>query len=110
MYVEHDEPEEPDVIRTGNKVVEADRSYEFVQLSLTREIEPVEVKIGEELYRLSEREMLFLAKVNWLLDRRHYHPDQPFWKFADKRAAVDWESGEPESDEDEEPDLTGFSL
>lgn len=108
MYVKHDNPDEADLIRSGSQVVEADRSYEFVQLRLSRDIEAVEVRLGEEFFRLSEREMLFLAKVNWLLDRRHYHPDQPFWKFADKRATVDWKSGEPE--EDDEPDLSGFSL
>ena len=108
MYVKHDNPDEADLIRSGSQVVEADRSYEFVQLRLSRDIEPVEVRLGEEFFRLSTREMLFLAKVNWLLDRRHYHPDQPFWKFADKRAAVDWDTGEPE--EGGEPDLSGFNL
>jgi len=55
--------------------------------------------------------MLFLAKVNWLLDRRHYHPDDEFWMNVDRYTAVDWETGEPETDENnDEPDLSGFSL
>lgn len=114
MYAKHDDPEEADKIRGGGGVTETDKSYEFVQLRLNRETEPVEVAIGGETYRLTEREMLFLAKVKWLLNRRDYHPDQPFWMFADKRAAVDWKTGEPEqeeeSDDDDEPDLDSFNL
>lgn len=115
MYFKHDDPDEPDVKRGGGGVRETDRSYEFVQLNLRRDVDPIEVSIGGETFRLTEREMLFLAKVKWLLDRRHYHPDRPFWMYADKRAAVDWKTGEPntdesESDEDSEPDLGGFSV
>jgi len=113
MYAKHDDPDEADKIRGGGGVTETDRSYEFVQLQLRRDTEPVEVAIEGEVYRLTEREMLFLAKVKWLLNRRHYHPDRPFWMFADKRAAVDWRTGEPEQEEesdDDEPDLDSFSL
>src|SRR6056297_408996 len=111
MYAKTDDPESADVVRSGSKVVEADRSFEFVQLRLNRDIEPVTVSIGGESFRLSEREMLFLAKVNWLLDRRHYHPDDEFWMNVDQYTAVDWETGEPDTDESEdEPDLSGFSL
>jgi len=111
MYAKTDDKDSPDVIRSGSKVVEADRSFEFVQLKINREIEPVTVSINGESYRLTEREMLFLGKVNWLLDRRHYHPDDEFWMNVDQYTAVDWESGEPITDESEdEPDLSGFSL
>lgn len=115
MYAATDDPEESDVRRSGSGVVETDRSYEFVQLRINREIEPVEVSFSGETFRLSEREMLFLAKVNWLLDRREYHPDQPFWKFADKRASVDWQTGEPEepdsaSENEDDRDVDNFSL
>jgi hypothetical protein len=41
--------------------------------------------------------MLFLAKVKWLLHRRHYHPDEPFWMYVDKWADVDVTSGKPDS-------------
>lgn len=111
MYTKNDDPEENDVRRRGNGVQETDRSYEFVQLRLNRDTDPVTVSIGGSSYRLSEREMLFLAKVKWLLGRREYHSDMPFWKYADKRASVDWRTGEPETDEDEnEPDLDNFSI
>ncbi len=115
MYAKHDDPDKADKIRGGGGITETDKSYEFVQLQLRRDVEPVEVRIEGETYRLTEREMLFLAKIKWLLGRRHYHPDQPFWYFADKRAAVDWKSGEPldsgdDSDDDDEPDLSKFSL
>jgi hypothetical protein len=114
MYAKHDDPDEADKIRSGGGVTETDKSYEFVQLQLRRDTEPVEVSIHGETYRLTEREMLFLAKIKWLLNRRHYHPDQPFWMFADKRASVDWKTGEPEQeeseDEDDGPDLDSFEL
>lgn len=114
MYVKHDDPDEPDYRRGGGGVVETDKSYEFVQLQIRRDIDPIEVGIGGETFRLTEREMLFLAKVKWLLNRRHFHPDEPFWMYADKRAAVDHISGEPEveeeDDSDDEPDLDKFSL
>lgn len=110
MYVKHDDPDEPDYQRGGGGVVETDRSYEFVQLSLTRDVDPIEVSISGDTFRLTEREMLFLAKVKWLLNRRHYHPDEPFWMYADKRAAVDWKTGEPEQEDEDEPSRDIFNL
>lgn len=116
MYAKNDDPEEKDKIRGGaSGVKETDKSYEFVQLHLRRDTEPVEVSIDGDFYRLTEREMLFLAKIKWLLNRRAYHPDKPFWMFADKRAAVNWKTGEPRQDDDsddddEQPDLSNFSL
>lgn len=112
MYTRHNDPDKPDKKRGGGGITETDRSYEFVQLSLRRDIEPIEVTIRGETYRLTEREMLFLAKVKWLLNRREHHPDKPFWKFADQYAAVDWQTGEPETDDedDDKPDPDEFSL
>lgn len=106
MYVKHDDPDEPDVRRSGSDVVETDRSREFVELNIRRDIDPIEVGIGGDTYRLTEREMLFLAKVKWLLNRRHFHPDRPFWMYADKRAAVDHITGGPESEESDDGDDT----
>jgi len=110
MYAKTDDPDSADVVRSGSGVVEADRSFEFVQLYLNREIEPVTVSINGESFRLSEREMLFLGKVNWLLDRRHYHHDDEFWMNVDQYTAVDWETGEAVEQEENEPDLSKFSL
>lgn len=110
MYAKTDDPDSADVVRSGSGVVEADRSFEFVQLYLNREIEPVTVSINGESFRLSEREMLFLGKVNWLLDRRHYHPDDEFWMNVEQYTAVDWETGEPVEQDEDEPDLSKFSL
>jgi len=110
MYAKTDDPDSADVVRSGSGVVEADRSFEFVQLYLNRDIEPVTVSINGESFRLSEREMLFLGKVNWLLDRRHYHPDDEFWMNVDQYTAVDWETGEPVEQDEDEPDLSKFSL
>ena len=110
MYTRHNDPDEGDYKRGGGGVRQTDRSFEFVQLNLRRDIEPIEVTIGGEKYRVTEREMLFLAKVKWLLNRRHHHPDRPFWMYADKWASVDSETGEPLEDEDDEPDLDNFDL
>jgi len=110
MYLKHNDPSEPDYKRGTGGVIETDQSYEFVQLQLRRDIEPVRITIKENTYRLTEREMLFLAKVKWLLNRRQHHPDKPFWMWTDKRASVDAETGEPESEEDDEPDLDKFEL
>ena len=111
LYTKDDDPDEGDYQREGGDVVKKDTSYEFVDLNLNRDIEPVEVGINGQRYRLSEREMLFLAKVKWLLNRRHYHPDEPFWRYADQWASVDEETGEPGAiEEDEKPDLDTFSI
>lgn len=111
MYLRHNDPDEPDKKRGGGGVRETDRSYEFVQLSLRRDIESVEVVIHGETYRLTEREMLFLAKVKWLLNRRDHHPDEPFWMYVDKWASVNSTTGEPETvKEDDKPDPDEFDL
>jgi hypothetical protein len=115
MYAQTDDPEEVDVMRSGSSVEEVDKSYEFVELNVRRDTNRITVSINGKSYKLSEREMLFLGKVKWLLGRRHYHPDTEFWMNADQYAAVDWETGEPMVDEDEdderdEPDLDTFDL
>lgn len=114
MYAKHDDPDEKDVIRGSGGVRETDRSYEFVQLNLNRETEPVNVVIEGEPYKLTEREMLFLAKVKWLLNRREYYPDRPFWMFIERKYTenIDWKTGEYTGDESEERDhsLDGFNL
>jgi hypothetical protein len=116
LYTKHNNPEEGDYKRGGGGVRKTDTSYEFVQLSLQRDVTPVEVSVGGSTVQLTEREILFLAKVKWLLNRREHHSDMTFWKFADKYASVDHITGEPEvevSDEDDEgdePDLDRFSI
>lgn len=112
LYLRHNDPEEGDYKRGGGGVTKTDRSYEFVQLDLHREIDPIEVQINGESYRLTEREMLFLAKVKWLLNRREHHPDKPFWIFADRRASVDELTGEPVDDavSDDDANTDTFNL
>jgi hypothetical protein len=115
MYTKNDDPDENDVRRSGDSVVETDSSYEFVQGNFSRESEPITVGIQGDSYRLTEREMLFLSKVTWLLDRREYHPDMPFWYWNDKRASVDAKTGEPEESEEsdnnqDEPSDGSFNL
>lgn len=101
MYTTNDDPDEGDYVRSGNDTVQEDRSYEFVRFrNGIGDTGGQQVAIDGEEYTLTEREMLFLAKVKWLLYRRHFHPDKPFWEFAEKWATV----------EDEEPDLDVFDI
>jgi len=94
MYAANDDQDEADYVRSNGKAVKKDKSYEFVRLRHSvDQNDPIEVQIGTDMYNLTEREMLFLAKIKWLLHRRHYHPDTPFWKFADRWADVDHNEG-----------------
>jgi hypothetical protein len=94
LYTRHNDPDTGDFKRAGGGIQKTDTSKEFVKLRHSREIEPAEVSIGSTTVRLSEREMLFLAKVKWLLHRREQHPDLSFWMFSDKYASVDSKTGE----------------
>lgn len=102
IYVDSDNIDEPDYIRQSGSVVEADKTYEFVQLKreFGESIDCQTIRIGGSSYTLTEREMIFLSKVTWLLDRETYHPDDAFWGYADRWADV------PSS----EPDLDSFNL
>jgi hypothetical protein len=108
MYAKHDDPTEPDKIRKGDIVQPVDRSYEFVQLRTSLDITPVTIRIGDTRVRMTEREIMFLAKTRWVLNRREYHPDRPFWYYVDRFSSVDWKSGEPERDD--APSFSSFSI
>lgn len=85
----------------GGGVVEADRSHEFVNLNAPRDVDTKKVRVNGTEYELTEREMLFLGKVKWLLHREHFHPDKPFWEFSDKYGGV---TDVEEMDDDERDD------
>lgn len=86
LYTADDDPESSDYQRGGGGVVETDKSYEAVQLSHHQNIEPVSVTVNGSEYRLTEREMMFLAKVKFILHREDYHADKPFWAYNDEYA------------------------
>jgi len=101
MYAKNDDPEEGDYVRSGTDTVQKDDSYEFVRLNHSlNQSDTVTVTIDGTEYSLTEREMLFLSKIKWLLHRRHYHPDTPFWDYVDKWATV----------AEEEPNLDVFDI
>jgi hypothetical protein len=100
LYTKHNDPDENDYRRGSGGVTETDGSYEFVQLRLNREMNPVSVTVAGEEYQLTEREMLFLAKVKWLLGRRSFHPDMSFWKWTDQYASVEQATGDPITDDE----------
>lgn len=101
MYASNDDPDEADYKRGANGVVEKDTTHEFVQLRHSIDYsEDLQVSINGENKTLTERETMFLAKITWLLNRKHYHPDSAFWQYADRWADV------PET----EPNLDRFSL
>lgn len=79
LYSTQRGPEEETMVRQGQEVVEADSSHEFVELDLTSNIESEEVTLDGETYLLTEREMLFLAKAEWVLNGPKYHPNKEYW-------------------------------
>ena len=86
LYTKDDDPEEGDYERSGSEAVKTDKSYEMVMLSQRGDVpEQQEVTIGGNIYTLTEREMLFLAKVTWTLHRTYYHKDVPFWLHIDSK-------------------------
>lgn len=90
MYAANDDREEGDYVRSGTQAVKKDTTYEFVQLRHNvGSDEDVTVTINGNEKHLTERERLFLAKVKWLLDRTHFHPDEAFWSYCDKYADID---------------------
>lgn len=95
LYLRTNDPDSGDYVRAGNEVEQTDRSREFVDLTISRDIEPITVSINGQEFTLTEREMLFLTKVKWMLNRRDYHNDESFWRFADKYADVDPATGQP---------------
>jgi hypothetical protein len=101
LYASNDDSDDGDYVREGGTAVKKDTSYEFVRLrhKLT-EVDVDDVRVGDDVFSLTEREKLFLAKVTWLLNRRHYHPDASFWNFVEKWTDVP----------DEEPNLDQFEL
>jgi len=109
MYVKHDDPNEPDKIRTGSGIEVVDQSYEFMQLSSIVPIQPVNIILSGNEYRMTEREVWFLAKVKWLLHRRQYHPDKPFWYYVDRYSSVDELTGLP-PEESDTPSVDTFDI
>lgn len=89
LYTAEDDPEEDDYSVSSGQARAVDRSYEFLRLSPRNSPEPMDVTINDDEYRVSEREMLFLSKVRFMLDRRYYHPDKPFWEYTDNLADID---------------------
>lgn len=70
----------------GGSTVEVDKTHELVKLDRGNYEFPDghTATIGGNDYTLSERELLFLTKVKWVLGRTEYHGDIPFWKWIDE--------------------------
>lgn len=83
LYVATDDPEEDDYIRSGSDVRTLEKDHEFVELHNVDAPEAQELTIDGEEVRLGEREMLFLSKARWLMNRAEYHADEPFWRFME---------------------------
>jgi hypothetical protein len=103
MYADKNNPDEGAYKREGGTAVKKDKTYELVQLDRYKDtnLEPDDViEINGQTFELTEREMMFLSKVEWLLNREHYHPDKPFWEYLRR-----WEDVGRK-----EPDMETFSL
>lgn len=106
MYDANDDRDEGDYVGSGREAVKKDTTFEFVRLGEgIGDVSEEEVTVDGEAHVLTEREILFLAKVKWLLYRRHYHPDEDFWTYTDQWADVDVETGLPEMDDEPNMDL-----
>jgi len=85
LYSKNDE-EMDTYERSGSDAIPSDKSYELVMLSQRSETpEPQEMIVNGDTYTFTEREMLFLAKVTWILHRTEYHKDIPFWLHVDSK-------------------------
>jgi len=86
VYVIEDDRDSPDYRRSNDTVEVTDKSKEFIELRASHSPNRMTVKRpdGEELI-LGEREMMFLSKVKWLLERTKYHQDEPFWRWNENR-------------------------
>lgn len=72
--------------RRDSGTVEAfDKSFEFVELEPKHVPDRQKIRLDGETVLVGEREMLFLAKAEWLLNRHEYHEDKPFWLWQEKR-------------------------
>jgi len=101
MYTMNDDRDQGDYVRSSGDVVRKDTTYEFMRITHSlSDFDDVSVTIDGETYTLTERDMLFLAKVTWLLDKEHYHPDDVLWTYMDR-----WEDVERE-----EPNFDKFSI
>lgn len=85
LYTKDDDEDQDDYEVRGG-VSASDTKYEFVQLRQSNNVKEMDVTVNGTAYTLTEREMLFLAKVKWLLHRDTYHPDKPFWEYLENYA------------------------
>lgn len=85
LYVTTDDPDESDYVRSGSDVKEVEKDHEFVNLRDSYSPERKKVKIDGDIVLVGEREMMFLSKVRWLLDRTQYHADEPFWRYTERQ-------------------------
>lgn len=84
-------------VRQGGQAVKVDKSKQFVKVHVPLPEEPDTITINGTEITLTEREMLFLRRVEWLLHRRDYHPDTAFWNFAERWMPTTEESNEPKA-------------
>lgn len=106
LYTIDDDPDEDDYSVSGGSAAAVDKSYEFLRLTPAQHAEARDCTINGSDYRISEREMLFLSKVRFMLDRRYYHNDKPFWDYNDQLGSV----GDVSDDGDDSSSFDGFSL
>jgi hypothetical protein len=101
MYTTNDDRNDGDYVRSSGSVTKKDTTYEFMRIDHSlSDFDDVDVTIDGETYTLTERDMLFLAKVTWLLDKEYYHPDDVLWTYMER-----WETVEQE-----EPNFDQFTI
>lgn len=83
LYVQSDDGEA--FRRGGGSVQSVDKSHEFVDLSLSNNPQRKLVKLDGEKILLGKKEMRFLSKARWLMERTKYHQDSTFWRYAEQK-------------------------
>lgn len=85
VYIITDDPESDDYTVSGRGVSTTDKDHEFVELVPDEAPERQQITLDGETVIVGEREMMFLSKVEWLLNRTDYHPDKSFWMYTERQ-------------------------
>lgn len=78
--------DEGSYVRGGDGVRKTDESHDLLELDAESVPDPVSIRIGDDEYTLTEREMEFIAKVEYLLDFEENIDDEAFLEIIKRQA------------------------
>lgn len=83
IYQHNDDSDKHYTVRSSD-VVEVNTRHELTTVNTdTSFLDDIVVTINSEKHSLTDMEKEFLTKVKWLLHRKNYHGDIPFWITTD---------------------------